>query len=358
MARRRGIHQFVVGASPGDAIYDQALLFQRALQGWGYESDLYACHMHPSLEGQVPHFSRYRSHSGDVAIFHYSIGSELSDYMLQLKTPMMMIYHNVTPAEYLEGVSHEMARLVRKGQKELPAFTKKAKIALADSEFNRLDLVTAGYPRTGVLPLALNESKYAVQPNPSLLERFSDTTNLLFVGRVAPNKRLEEVLKVFYYYHHIRPDSRLFFVGQAWGPASQYLEWLHSMTESLGLAEDVHFTGHVEFRDMVSYYRLAHLFLCMSDHEGFGKPLIESMHFGVPIVAYASTAIPYTLGDAGVLVHVRDYPLLAELIDVILTDEGLRNTIVATQQRRFEAFREKTVLDQFHTHLKREFLDA
>jgi len=350
--RKRGVHQFVAGASPGDAIYDQALLIQRALLDWGYESTIYACNVHATLEGQIPHFLRYQGRRDDVVLFHYSIGSELSAFVRRLPCTVVLIYHNVTPPEYLEDVSSEMARQVRQGQDELPEFKEKARLALADSEFNLEDLVEAGYTQIGVLPIALDEARYQVVSNPALLQKYDDGhTNLLFVGRIAPNKRLDDVIKIFYYYHLIQPQSRLFLVGQAWDPAKRYLAYLEGIVEYLGLKKTVFFTGHVSFEDLATYYRLASAFVCMSEHEGFGKPLIESMYFDVPVIAYAAAAVPYTLGDAGVLVHQKDYPLIAELIDLLLTDESLLERLLVGQRNRFEAFRQAAMLESLHGYL-------
>jgi glycosyltransferase involved in cell wall biosynthesis len=353
MRRRRAVHQLVVGASPGDAIYDQALVIQKALQTWGYESRIYACHLHSALEERVFHYTRYRARSEDVVLWHYSIGSELSAFVRGLKCPVVMIYHNVTPLEYLQNVSSEMARLVQQGRAELADFRDIVRLALAVSEFNCLELEAAGYSHTGVLPIVLDEARYGVPSNPALLSRYDDeAVNLLFVGRIAPNKRQDDVIKVFYCYHHIQPSSRLFLVGQAWDPAEQYRVWLERLVNHLGLTGLVHLTGHVSFEDLVTYYRLADVFVSMSEHEGFGKPLIESMYFNVPVVAYAAAAVPYTLGDAGVLVHRKDHEVIAELINLIVTDEDLRGRLLAGQQARFQAFRQESMLKLLGSYLQ------
>lgn len=345
MSKRRSVHQLVVGASPGDAIYDQALLMQAALRDWGYDSTIYACNLHPTLVGQVPHFTKYHPRHDDLVLFHYSIGSKLSAFVRHLRCTVVMIYHNVTPPEYLDNVSHTLAQLVRQGQAELPDFKDVVQLALADSEFNRQDLVAAGYANTAVLPIVLDEKRYEVAPNAALVQRYRDVAvNVLFVGRIAPNKRQDDLIKIFYYYHQIEPRSRLFLVGQAWDPAKRYLAGLRGLAVHLGLRDAVIFTGHVPFADMVTYYRLADVFVSMSEHEGFGKPLIESMYFDVPVVAYAATAVPYTLGDAGVLIHEKDYPVIAELINLIVTDDDLRAQLLAGQRARFQDFRQETML--------------
>jgi len=349
----RRVHQVVVGASPGDAVFDQALLIRDALVSWGYDSEIYACHLHPSLERLIPHYTRYRASPDDLVIFHYSLGSELSAFVRGLRCQVVMIYHNVTPPEYLASVSQELARLAEQGRRELPEFRDQVVLALADSEFNLLDLRAAGYTNTGVLPIVLDESLYEIEPNPDLMSRYEDgAVNLLFVGRIAPNKRHDELLKVFYYYHKaFEPNSRLFLVGKAPDPAKRYLDQLQGMVRYLGLEDSVVFSGHVSFQDMVSYYKLANVFVCMSEHEGFGKPLIESMYFGLPIVAYAATAVPYTLGDAGVLVHDRDHPFIAALVDELVTDATLRNRIIAGQQERFQIYRQAAMLSSLRQYL-------
>jgi glycosyltransferase involved in cell wall biosynthesis len=349
---KRRVHQLVAGASPGDAIYDHALLIQRALLDWGYESTIYACNVHPTLERKIPHFLHYQPRRDDVVFFHYSIGSELSAFVRRLPCTVVLIYHNVTPPEYLEDVSSEMARQVRQGQDELPEFKEKVHLALADSAFNLEDLVESGYPRVGVLPIALDEARYQVTSNPALLQEYGDDhTNLLFVGRIAPNKRQDDLIKVFYYYHLIQPESRLLLVGQAWDPAKRYLKHLEGIVDYLGLGKAVVFTGHVPFNELVTYYRLADAFVCMSEHEGFGKPLIESMYFDVPVIGYAAAAVPYTLGDAGILVHQKNYPLIAELIDLLLTDKSLLEKLLTGQRNRFETFRQAAMLESLRSYL-------
>ncbi|MDP2727719.1 MAG: glycosyltransferase, partial [Dehalococcoidia bacterium] len=184
-----------------------------------------------------------------------------------------------------------------------------------------------------------------------ILRVFDDGwVNLLFVGRVAPQKRHEDVAKVFYYYRRINPRSRLFFVG-AQDISHAYRSWLAGLLEQLGIAGDVHFTGHTAHADLLSYYRLADVFLCLSDHEGFCVPLVESMHLGVPVVAYSSTAVPYTLGDGGILVHRKDYRAIAELVHLLVTDQALRDRLIFKGRERARTFSRDNVERLFAGYL-------
>lgn len=350
MGRPAAVHQFVVGATPGDAIYDQAVMLRAWLRDLGHQSEIFAHTLHPTVVGKIPHFTRYRQgrRRSDLLIFHYSIGSEISDYVRGAKNRVLMIYHNVTPPELLREVDPQMRTLVKQGRDELGSFRHVVPLALADSEFNRMDLEAAGYQRTGVLPIVLDEAGYTIPSDPTLQSTLaSHGPNILFLGRIAPNKRQEDVIKAFYYYHLIEPTAQLHLVGTIWRPAETYFHWLRTLVKQLDLDDCVHFSDHVSLQQMVTYYRRADLFLCMSEHEGFGKPLIESMFFDVPILAHSAAAIPYTLGDAGILVHKKIYPVVAELMHLLISDRSLRERIVAGQRRRYEDFRPERVKAQF-----------
>lgn len=330
----------LVGAVPGDAICDEALLIRDRLRQWGYDSQIYAESIHPALTKEVLPYKSYRcrDRGDDLLFFHHSIGSEVCDYVKSLPVRLILIYHNITPPEYFKDVDARIHEQMVRGRRQLKELKDRALLALADSEFNRQELLKMGYIRTGVLPLPFDARRYQAPPSEEVMNRLGDDSlNLLFVGRIAPNKRQEDVIKLFYHYKRINPRSRLLLVGSSWDPADVYLKWLQGLVAYLGLA-DVHFCGHVPFEELVAYYRLADVFVCMSEHEGFCLPLLESMHFGVPIIAYNSAAVPETLGEAGILVNRKIYPAVAEMIDLTVTDQTLKERIVATQRKRLQAF--------------------
>jgi glycosyltransferase involved in cell wall biosynthesis len=187
-------------------------------------------------------------------------------------------------------------------------------------------------------------------PDPDILAAGKATPNLLFVGRLAPNKRVEDVIKVLYQYHQIEPNARLYLVGET-RYTRRYVEWLQDFVQQLGLADAVQFTGQVSRADLAAYYQIADVFVMMSEHEGFGIPLLESMRFDLPIIAYASSAVPETLDGAGILIWQKDYRVIAELIHLLRTDPQLREHICQEQQRRAQDFAPSRVLAQFRKHL-------
>ncbi len=350
MAEVKNVHQVLEGAAPGNAIYAHALLLRAALRRWGFRSDLYAAEMDTAVVKEVLPFDRYRPGRRDVLIYHYSTGSGLSDAIRSLDVPLILIYHNVTPPEYFKGLGPMSVR-ARRGREGLVQLRHRVSLALAVSTYNQQDLVAAGYERTGVLPLAVSYELINAPPDEAVLSRLDDDwVNLLFVGRLAPNKRQEDVIKAFYFYRQINPQSRLFLVG-SWHNTWRYVDWLRQFARDLNLSDGVFFPGRVSTAALAAYYRLADLFVCMSEHEGFCVPLIESMRFGVPIVAYASAAVPDTLGGAGVLIRVKRYGVIAEVLHLLCTDVAFRRQVIARQYRRSEAFDERTTLERFHNFL-------
>ena len=350
---QRGIHQVVVGAVPGDAIFDEARMIRAALKQWGYTSLIYAQSIHPSLSPEeVRHYTQYRPgrHSDDLLIFHYSTGSAISDYVKTLPVAVMMIYHNVTPPQFFEGTAGAVIEELKKGRAELADFRDQVCLAVADSEFNRQDLVEAGYKRTGVLPLAIHMDRMSTPADADILQKYDDEwMNLLFVGRIAPNKKQADIIEAFSYYKQINPRSRLFLVG-SWGHAERYAAWLKGVCKYLDLA-DVYMLGHIPDTELMAYYRLADIFLCLSEHEGFGVPLIECMYLRVPIIAYPATAVPGTLGDAGVLVRRKDPRVIAELVHLLAENTDLRRRIIERQQQRAQDFCPKQVLALLQRYL-------
>jgi glycosyltransferase involved in cell wall biosynthesis len=332
------LHQISVGITIGDAISDQAFLLQRWLREMGYESEIYAEHFHSDLKAAVRPIEAYQPQPGErYVIFHHSIGSAIVERLLAMPLEFILIYHNVTPPQFFNTVDQKLAEQMVQGQAQLLALKPRTVYALADSAFNEAELMAAGFPTTGVLSIVLDESRYEWPTNPALASYWQARGPLLlFVGRLVPNKKQEDLIKLLYYYRRIEPTAQLVFIGGTW--LSAYDHWLKDLAGDLGLAEAVKLTGHVSQQDMVSYYRLADLYVSMSEHEGFGKPLIESMYLGLPVLAYASTAVPGTMGQAGVLFHEKNYEVLAELVDILVRDIELRRRIITCQRAEVERF--------------------
>ena len=345
------IHQILPTISPGDAIGNEAQEIKRVLNEWGYKSEIYAQNIHPKINAKK--YTEYKKISSkeNILIFHFSIGSEVSEFVKKLPDKKIMIYHNITPPEYFCGVNETLVNLLENGKKELRSLVDHIDLAVGVSEYNRLELQEMGFKNTDVLPIIINFHEYS-SPNKKLLSKYDDDfVNLLFVGRVTPHKRQEDIIKVFYYYKLINPKSRLFLAGSYEG-CEIYSDYLKKLIQELNM-KDVYLLGKISFNDLISYYKLADFFICMSEHEGFCVPILESMYFEVPIIAYKSTAIPFTLEDTGILVKEKNYCEIAEMVNVLIEDEELRSTLVKKQKDRLENFKREKIISQLESILSK-----
>lgn len=350
--KTRELHQFLTGATAGDAITGQALNIRRWLRDLGMQSNIYAQHIHQSMESEVLYLSSFRENRHKpLAIYHHSIGSDLPNFLSRQQLRLILIYHNITPTQYFERSDPGRAELARLGIEQLKDIQPITDLAIADSPFNTIDLQQAGYEASHVLPLTLYADDYNWDVNSILARELAGGGPfLLFVGRLAPNKKQEDLIKLLYYCRRINPNIRLILIGDRWEIG--YDTWVQLMAEEFGVSDGLILTGKVSQQDLVTYYHHASLYVSMSEHEGFGVPLIESMYFKLPVLAYAASAVPGTMGRAGLLFHNKDFEGLAELIDLLLDDHALRERIIELQNHRLQDYLEPNVKEKFIHYLQ------
>jgi glycosyltransferase involved in cell wall biosynthesis len=340
---RPAVHQVLATLGYGDAIGHEVLGIQRLLRAAGHRSDIFVETADPRLESLTRDYRELTdaSHADNLLLHHFSIGSKASRTAFALPDRMALVYHNITPPEYFVGVHDLLVELCFLGRRELAAYVGRCELALGDSEFNRAELEAIGFPATGVLPVVPDFTHLDVAPDPLVARDFDDEwVNVLFVGRVIPNKRIEELVRVFHAYKTLyNQKSRLLVVGSQ-GGFEKYVAMLNGLVGRLG-TRDVHLTGHVTNAELAAYYDVADVFLCASAHEGFCVPLIEAFHMRVPVVAYAATAVPATMDGAGVLYDDADPVHVAGIVDAIAGDLALADRIVAGQDAALERLRAK-----------------
>ena len=341
--RRPRVHQVLATLGYGDAIGHEVLGIQRTLRTAGYGSEIYVETADPRLEDLT---LDYRDMVGqvsaeDVLIHHFSIGSRASRTAYALPGRMALVYHNITPPEYFVGVHKDLVKLCFRGRRELTAYVARCDLALGDSEYNRQELQDLGFASTGVLPVVPDFSHLDLPPDRTLVSGFDDGwTNVMFVGRVIPNKKFEDVIRAFHVYRtRHNPRSRLLLVGSYSG-FERYLAMLTGLAARLG-TPDVHFLGHVSNEELSALYDVADLFLCASEHEGFCVPLVEAFHKRVPVLAYAATAVPATMDGAGVLYETKDPGDVARLMDAILADAAIEAAIVDAQDAALDRLQQR-----------------
>lgn len=349
------IVQLLPTLSFGDAIGNDTVALKKAISDMGYISEIYAENVDKRLPSDTAkNISRLKElRKDDVLIYHKSTGTDLTFKIQDFHCRKIMIYHNVTPPEFFRPYSTAAASLTEYGYKGVEHLRDKVDYCLADSAYNKSELLRMGYAcPIDVLPILIRFEDYKQSPAKTIMNRYGDgKRNLIFVGRIAPNKKQENVIRAFYQYKKLDPDSRLILVGSYTG-MENYYERLVKYAGALGLKDDVIFTGHIKFNEILAYYRLADAFVCMSEHEGFCVPLAEAMFFDVPIIAYDTSAVGDTLGGSGILLDSNDPLLAAGVIRRVLTDDPLKKYIIEGQRRRLEDFSYERIRDIFEKQLK------
>ena len=335
MTTKRAVHQVLPNLAYGDAISNQALFIRDTLRAEGYRSNIYVRYVDPRVAHECIVFAPEEIGESSGIIYHHSIGTELTPHVIAHRGPKFLIYHNITPAEFFEPYSPDFARILHAGRADLPNLARHFPNCAGDSIFNAAELRECGFNEPIVLPIAVDPAKWNAPSDAGLMERLGDSrTNILFVGRIAPNKKQDDLIHAFQRFLVADPLARLILVG----PAEQgdpYAAHLRGIIESNGLAESVMIAGSISDSQLAAYYRTAHLFWSMSEHEGFCVPLVEAMWFDIPIVAYRNTAVPETLGDAGLIFTCKsDFDQLAALSWLVVIDADLRQKLIQAQRRR------------------------
>jgi glycosyltransferase involved in cell wall biosynthesis len=329
------VNQWVPAAHRGDAIGDSARRVRDLLRSLGHPSEIYALTIDDDMRSEVKPFSSADSSTGDVTIFHYAVPSPMTQAFARLPRGRVLQYHNITPPHFLADQTD---------------------LALGDSEYNRSELEALGFRRTGVFPIALNvERLAAAPPNPVLDRMLSDgLSNFLFVGRIVPNKRVEDIIRLAEVYkRYIDTHYRFIFVGRTEGIPRYHATVRALIKEFDMLPERFLFPGAVTDWELAAYYRSASAYLSLSEHEGFCVPVLEAMAAGVPVFAYESTAVGETLGGAGVCWSPKDLEFAAELLGQVAFDPALRTRIIAAQYERLEQFSEARLVERLKRELSR-----
>ena len=335
----------------GDSISNYVFGIRDLLIELGYKSNIYIENKDFSFSGFVKDYRKCKVKKEDIVILHATIGSNLTNFFRNLKCKKMIIYHGHTPAKFFNGVNNKIFKLLESYDDDLRSLIGTTDYVLCDSEFNKQDLEKIGFRDIKVNPIFINFNRFK-EINQAIADKFNDDyINISCIGRIIPNKKIQDTIKIFYYYKNfINSKSRLFIVGSISNDAEKYYKSLVEYISKLKL-RDVYFTNKVSDKDLASYYKSSDIFLCMSEHEGLGLPLIEAMYFDIPIIAFNSTAVPYTLDNAGILVDKKDFKKIAELINTILINEDLKYKIIEGQKERLKYFDNEKLKKQCLQHI-------
>jgi L-malate glycosyltransferase len=335
------VNHWVPAAHRGDAIGDSARRMRDMARRRGWASDIYALTIDDDLRDEVRPFADPAAKRGDITIFHFALPSPMTDAFGQLPGGRVLQYHNITPAPFFADYSPGLFRLAALGRRELQSLVGRVELALGDSEFNRQELESLGFDNTGVLPIAVNTERITgAPPRPALEKILGDgLINILFVGRIVPNKRIEDHIKLAEVYkRYVDSYYRFIFVGRYDGVPAYHAQVRALIAEYRMLPDRFWFTGPVPDEDLGTFYRWADAYVSLSEHEGFCVPLVEAMAADVPILAYAAGAVPETLGGAGLLFAPKDLEVAAEMLGMLVYDRPVRERVLDGQRQRLRDF--------------------
>jgi glycosyltransferase involved in cell wall biosynthesis len=349
---RERIDQLLAGYADGDAISQEARLMRTILHEAGYDSDIFAspAKIAPAVRHDCYSLTDFDAEKCKTVILHYSTSSAASSIFCESHCQRILRYHNITPPEYYAGFDDDVASELIAARKELPAPALAADNCWSCSDYNAQELEKLGVRKSLILPLMFRMNEFETTEDPATLAEFDDgMTNWLFVGRIAPNKRIEELIEAFAWYQQINPSSRLIIVGSVVG-CRRYYGMLRLLAARLGL-NNICFTGFVSNSTRYTLYRCAHIFVAPSRHEGYCLPLIEAMSRDIPVVARHSGGMPEAMGNGGVSFDNMTPAGLAILIHKICTNSDLHYKIIRSQQQRMQTINSRDLAGELIEYL-------
>lgn len=315
----------------GDGVSNDVINKRDLLLEMGYDTEIYSRFAHEKVKHLTKDIEEISVSKNDIILHHFSGESLVLKEVLSCKCCKLLVYHNITPGKFF-GFNGPMD----KGEEQLKKYYKEYDGFIGDSKYNLQDLINWGIRgKMKVLPILLNFDeieKYRIEKSSKR------EINFLFVGRVAPNKKHEDIIDIFnYFFEYISQNIKLNFVGN-YVAYMEYYEKLLEKIKSLPCKEKIFFEGKVEDNKLYEYYASADIFVCMSEHEGFCIPLLESMCFDIPTLAYDSSAVSETMGKGGILFYDKNPAMIAKVINAVLQNEEIYKKIICKQRERLFFF--------------------
>jgi glycosyltransferase involved in cell wall biosynthesis len=337
------IHQVVASFAARDATGNHTLGVQRVLKGMGYQSEIYVADAQP----EVARLSRsYRSFAGGDdtwLLYQSSTGSPVADWLLGRPERKLVYFHNHTPAALWAPWEPHVAAELRVARRQTRDLASQAELAMANSDFSERELKSLGYRSTTVVPPFMSPTAAApvVAAPTGVPSTPNKRSGWLFLGRIAPHKGQHLLVAALAVYRRLYdPTARLRLVGTA--ASANYLDALVKYVAALDLTDAVELTGAVSDEELAASYERAEVFVCASQHEGFGLPALEAMQHGLPVVAVGTAAITEVVGGAGVCLSSSRPATIAAAVHRVVTDVSLREGLAEAGAHRLAAFDART----------------
>lgn len=336
----------------GDGVCNSVINTSELLNEMEIENIIYSKWYNDKVEKYRKEIRNYHMKQSDIIIFHFSGHSDLLNMITEYDCTKIICYHNVTPPEYFKNINAEAYERCQKGIDQFKSMESKFDHIITDSEFNKKNLLELGIrkERIEVFPIVmgLDKNKKHVFSD-TIINKYKNKQVLLSVGRIAPNKKIEDIITLFsFYYNFIDRNSFLLLVGN-YNQDDYYYQKIRLIIQNLKCKDNVILTGKIDDIELASYYKIASYYICMSEHEGFCLPLIEAMNYEIPVLAWNSCAIPYTMGNSGILINEKKFPVIAKLINILDKDSELRDSIIQKQNLNIEKYKDESIKNRIRT---------
>jgi glycosyltransferase involved in cell wall biosynthesis len=328
------VHQLIPDFKPADAMGQAAVAWQRVLRHLGYTGEIFAGSVAPEFRSLVRPAHELKPAPDDLVLYHHGIASPLAGRVMHLPCRRAVVFHNVTPVRFYEGT--RLAEALFAGRAQLAALADAVDFSIGVSEFNAAELREAGHRNVHVVPLFVEAERFVGESNAPKLPR------MVSVSRVVPHKRMEDLLSLHEELRRIALRAELWIVG-GYAPGNEAFKRLYKRAMKIG---GVRFLGRVSHEQLVAAYRQSDVFVSMSEHEGFGVPLIEAMACEIPVLAFGAAAVPETMGGRGVVFDEKNFAALAEVVREVTDNAALRKKLIAGQLERVSELSFENTLKQ------------
>jgi glycosyltransferase involved in cell wall biosynthesis len=343
------VHQFVPTYTDRSAIGTHTRTVTSILRSMGIETHTWVGEAHGIASGEVSSFRDFPvTPTGPTwLLYQLSIGAEMGDWLLHRSEPVIVNYHNVTPQDIFQPWEPLVVPLLQEGRRQLRDLAGRSPLGVAVSRYNEGEMIAAGYGTTTTVPVLFDLEELGAETDSATVARLDAAkrdggADWLFVGRIAPNKAQHRLIQALAVHRQLYdPKARLWLVG---GSSSHFYETtLKRYAAALGLADAVTLTGSVPQPALVAHFTRADVYISLSEHEGFGIPLVEAMWHRLPVVALGTSGVPETVADAGLVLPdggpVPPDPLrVATSAHRVQTDARLRDELIARGVARAAAF--------------------
>jgi len=275
----------------------------------------------------------------DILFFHFSIHDPSAPVLADLPCRKILYFHNITPGHFFAPYMPDFKKHLDASYDQI-AFASNYDLLMANSiytgrilleEMHKSGCKDALSRKVHPFPPVIGKQGWdreAVSPDAPLPERY-----MLFVGRFAPHKRVEKVIRIFHEIASTDPLMELILIGSRFPNYGEFIDQTISDLPANSARRITHMQD-VNDNNLRHIYQNAAAFLSMSDHEGFCVPLMEAMHFGVPVFAPPQPAMIETLGNGGLILSSDSPAGAAREIMQTLDNPGQVKLMVDNQKKR------------------------